>query len=189
MHLPHTLMEVRVEKGERRLVLANSTFKGFELKLDPKIIEYAFMLQEVYQAGRIQIEQLAQEFPLESAGSGFVPVPEQTPIQKDGAWPISVQIAFNFYSGSVLLYHGAVDTESPDMSLPQKQDRRRNSHSHAADNIRLPGISLWVRGEDNRRHVDSMSTYSKTVQVFLVSRIRNLFSIDRTINSGGHSYR
>jgi len=178
MHLPHTLMEVRVEKGERRLALANSTFKGFELKMDPQIIEYAFMLQEVYQAGRSQIEQLAQEFPLESAGSGFAPTPSHTTAAKNNSsWPINVQIAFNFYSGSVLLYHGTTDQNIMNTSLPNQQDRRRSSHSHAADNIRLPGISLWVRGEDEQRDATSEKTGGKTVQVFLVGLTSQRLSI------------
>jgi hypothetical protein len=179
MHLPHTLMEVRVEKGERRLALANSTFKGFELKMDPQIIEYAFMLQEVYQAGRCQIEQLAQEFPLESAASGFAATPSQTTAAKNSSWPINVQIAFNFYSGSVLLYHGTTDEDIANASLPYQQDRRRNSHNHAADNIRLPGISLWVRGEDKQRDATNVKTYGKTVQVFLVSLAAQCLPISR----------
>jgi len=171
-------MEVRVEKGERRLALANSTFKGFELKLDPQIIEYAFMLQEVYQAGRSQIEQLAQEFPLESAGSGFAARPSQTTAAKHSSLPINVQIAFNFYSGSVLLYHGTMDEDTVNVSSHYQQDRRRNSHSHAADNIRLPGISLWVRGEDEQRPPTNAKNYGKTVQVFLVSLAAHRLSIN-----------
>lgn len=164
MHLPHTLMEVRMEKDEGRLVLANSTFKGFELRLDSNIVKHAFMLQSVYETGKLQIEQLAQEYPLEGAVPGQPRVHEEGHQRKQGRWPFDLQFAFNFYSGSVILYQ----TSEPHDANPVR-DRRRGSQAATADNIKLPGISLWLRAEDLRRKSVAPAGHSKMVQTFIVS--------------------
>jgi len=162
-----------MEKGKSRLVLANSTFRGFELRLDPDIVKYAFMLQSVYEAGRLQIEQLAQEYPLDAAKPGPSQIENQELQRKQAHWPFDLQFAFNFFSGSVILYQ----TSDPLDASPVR-DRRRGSHASAADNIKLPGISLWLRGEDLRRQPNANTRHNKTVQVFLVSYQSFLFSLD-----------
>lgn len=161
-----------MEREGSRLVLANSTFKGFELRLDPDIVKYSFMLRSVYEAGRLQIEQLAQEYPLESAAPGQAT--QEPKKQQQNHWPFDLQFAFNFFSGSVILYQSREKHEASPV-----RDRRRGSQAAAADNIKLPGISLWLRGEDLRRKANTPSGHNKTVQVFVVSYRRKIFATRR----------
>lgn len=176
MHLPHTLMETRLvphpDVQGRKILLANSTFRGFELRLDPLIVKYTKMLKAVYEAGKSRVEQLALEYPLDTSSSQKNLEGRPAPTAKH-KWPVDLQGSFNFYSGRVQLFQSSRDENRSSKSTNE-------SSSMTPDTIKLPGISLWARGAEDLK---SDAAMDNTIQISIVSRFHKSIQALRLIES------
>jgi hypothetical protein len=147
MHLPSTMFETRLRTDpEVRTLWMRGVFSGFELRLDTNLVDYARLFQKVYRQGRISIEQLVEDYPIDAPLASTAKEPESPTVGPRR--PLAVRTSLDFYSGRVCLYP-VVEMDVPEMAdsplrsklLPL--DRAKRSLS-TADVIVLPGISAWV---------------------------------------------
>jgi hypothetical protein len=147
MHLPSTVFESRLRSDETsRSVWLRGVFSGFELRLDTNFVDYARLFLEVYRQGRDSIEQLVEDYPMESQPD-VIANPESPVLGSTKSF--SLRTSMDFYSGRVCLYQVMESDVEEMMSIGSPHARLRPlEHSKrtlsAADIIILPGISTWV---------------------------------------------
>lgn len=191
VHLPKVEAQAHREVGEHELVTQlTSTFKGFELRLNHRILKYVQQFSNVFYHGHEQIAQFAKEYPIDMANlMGGV---DSEPLSKAPRKASTLRCSFDFLSGAVVL----VSKKQYDAVVYQAglHIGARAPTTVSGEIIVLPGVGLWFDAIDRITSTSSFASDEPLRQDFLINIVshpapKNVLALiaDFRLSAGGKS--
>lgn len=143
-------MEAEVQStttSTARQIWVRAIVSGFELDLEPSIVNYLFSIVDVYRQGRDRISKLATYATRSDTGSSTAHLPPPTPstAQYSAVLTTNIKASFEFKSGRIRSHTPSVRANDHDrsQSLPTLSSDDE-TFEHGVDTLDLPMVSAWL---------------------------------------------
>lgn len=150
VHLPISRAQAQHTRSKDGgwLTTVIGTFKGFELRLDHRILRFVQQFSDVFARGQDEIARFAAEYPIDMAqlkSSSDRPDCIASTPSKD-----AYKVSLNFYSGVVFLVSKQAAADLAEERMRSPTDRQGTPFGEV---ITLPGIALWIDGSKSKSSV------------------------------------
>ncbi|CAE7120149.1 unnamed protein product [Rhizoctonia solani] len=148
----YPLMEAEVRSTSTpttRQIWIRAIVSGFELDIEPSIVNYLFSIVDVYRQGRDRISRLASYTTRSDTGSSFtqlVPVAAApSNAQYSAILTTNIKASFEFKSGRIRSHTPNVRANDPEraQSVPTLSSQSE-TFEHGTDILDLPMVSAWL---------------------------------------------
>ncbi|KAF8756875.1 fermentation associated protein [Rhizoctonia solani] len=130
-----------------RQVRIRAIVSGFELDIEPSIVNYVFSIVDVYRQGRDRISRLATYTTRSDAASSITQLAPAVPsnAQYSAVLTTNIKASFEFKSGRIRTHTPSVRASDPErtQSVPTLSPQTE-IFEHGTDILDLPMVSAWL---------------------------------------------
>ncbi|CAE6416310.1 unnamed protein product [Rhizoctonia solani] len=130
-----------------RQIRIRATVSGFELDIEPSIVNYVFSIVDVYRQGRDRISRLAAYTTRSDVASSITQVAPAAPsnAQYSAVLTTNIKASFEFKSGRIRSHTPNVRANDPErtQSVPTLSPQTE-TFEHGTDILDLPMVSAWL---------------------------------------------
>lgn len=167
MICPRMATEVRSNITDASIEwLVKANVSGFDLDINPEIVNFVFSLLDVYRTGLSRLEALATSVQASDLTGGISSKPPSRPLPLPrtslNIRTTHLSAALEFQSGRVRLHHQKDMSSHRPRSLPEPPAAFNPAESEISANLLLPVVSLWMEWRATPASLKGSSTGSST---------------------------
>ncbi|CAE6438798.1 unnamed protein product [Rhizoctonia solani] len=132
-----------------RQIWIRAVVSGFELDIEPSIVNYLFSIVDVYRQGRDRISRLATYTTRSDATASITPLAPVAVVPSNAQYSAvlttNIKASFEFKSGRIRSHTPNVRANDPEraQSVPTLSSRSE-TFEHGTDTLDLPMVSAWL---------------------------------------------